>query len=174
MNLLYRLLNAAERRYRLKKTKMIKRQFKYCGSNVFIDSSCSILVPPGLEIGDNSSISSFTTIYAAFGVKIGSDVLISSNCGISSINHIRNSYRRRLDPNDTGQFSKPVVIGNNVWIGMNVCVLPGVHIGENSIIGAGSVVTKDIPENEVWVGNPARRISAIDLKQSRHLPVIVM
>jgi acetyltransferase-like isoleucine patch superfamily enzyme len=167
MNLYYRLLHAAERRYRLKKTEMMKSQLKFCGRNVFIDPSCNILVPAELEIGDNSSVSSFTTIYAPFGVKIGRDVLISSNCGISSINHIQNSRHRRLDPDDRGQFSKPVIIGDNVWIGMNVCVLPGVIIGENSIIGAGSVVTKNIPENEVWVGNPARRISVIDLKQAR-------
>jgi galactoside O-acetyltransferase len=59
------------------------------------------------------------------------------------------------------QFSFPVTIGDDVWIGANVVVLPGVAIGKNSIIGAGSVVTKDIPENVVAAGNPWRVLREI-------------
>lgn len=55
-----------------------------------------------------------------------------------------------------GEASKPIVIGNNVWLGGGAVVLPGVTIGDNSVIGAGSVVTKDIPANVVAVGNPGR------------------
>ena len=76
-----------------------------------------------MEIGDNSSISSYTTIYAAFGVKIGKNCLISSNCGISSINHIQNSLNRRRDERE-GLFCKSVIIGDNVWIGMNAAFFP--------------------------------------------------
>jgi acetyltransferase-like isoleucine patch superfamily enzyme len=115
-----------------------------------------------MEIGDNSSISSYTTIYAAFGVKIGKNCLISSNCGISSINHIQNSHNRRQDDKE-GLFCKPVTIGDNVWIGMNACILPGVEIGDNSIIGSGSVVTRNVPANEVWAGNPAHFVKKLDL-----------
>ena len=59
------------------------------------------------------------------------------------------------------EFSKPVIIGDNLWIAMNVCILPGVVIGYNSIIGAGSVVTKNISPNEIWVGNPAKYIKTL-------------
>lgn len=59
------------------------------------------------------------------------------------------------------QYNRPVYIGRNVWIGADVCVLPGVTIGENSVIGAGSVVTKDIPANVVAVGNPCRVLRGI-------------
>lgn len=140
---------------------ILKERFKYCGSNVRIDQTCHILVPENMEIGDNSSISSYTTIYATFGVKIGRNCLISSNCGISSYNHIQNSTNRYADRANDKDYSKPVEIGDNVWIGMNAAILPGVSIGNNSIIGSGSVVTKNIPENEIWVGNPARFIKKI-------------
>ena len=54
------------------------------------------------------------------------------------------------------EFAKPITIGNNVWIGGNVCVMPGVTIGDNVVIGAGSVVVKDIPSNVAAVGNPCK------------------
>ncbi|WP_291276047.1 acyltransferase [Flavobacterium sp.] len=136
---------------------------KSCGENVNIDPTCTIIIPENMEIGDNCLISSHTTIYATFGVKIGKNTMISSNCGISSYNHKQNSLNRLADVNEDFKFSKPVNIGNNVWIGMNSCILPGVTIGDNSIIGSGSVVNKNIPANEVWVGNPARYIKTLTI-----------
>ena len=59
-------------------------------------------------------------------------------------------------------FGGGIFIGNNVWIGANCCILPNVHIGDNCVIGAGSVVTKDIPSNSVAAGNPAKVIKKID------------
>ena len=59
------------------------------------------------------------------------------------------------------EFAKPITVGDNVWIGGNVVVLPGVTIGSNSVIGAGSVVTKDIPSNVVAVGNPCKVIKEL-------------
>ena len=58
--------------------------------------------------------------------------------------------------------TKPIKIGNDVWIGVNVTILPGVTIGENAVVGAGAVVTKDVPDNAVVVGNPARVIRYLD------------
>lgn len=150
---------------RLLKQEKIRRQkqlMKYCGNNIFLDDTCHIIVPQQFEIGDNSSISSYTTIFATFGVKIGCNCLISSNVGISSYNHVQNSINRRDVENEDYKYSKPVTIGNNVWIGLNACILPGVTIGNNSIVGSGSVVTKNIPDNEIWVGNPAKFIKKIN------------
>ncbi|MDB5012127.1 MAG: acetyltransferase with multiple hexapeptide repeat domain [Daejeonella sp.] len=165
MNLFFRLIFRLERLVHAERVKRLKRLLKYCGENVFIDRSCHILVPQQLQIGDNTSISSYCTIYAAFGVYIGKNCLISSNCGISSINHIQNSLIRHVDDENIN-YSKPVYIGNNVWVGMNACILPGVHIGENSIIGSGSVVTKNVPANEIWVGNPARFVRKINILEN--------
>ncbi|NCD67812.1 acyltransferase [Mucilaginibacter agri] len=163
LNLLYRLIFKVEKIITKKKENQLKSAFKYCGENIRLENNCHIIVPGNFEIGDNSSISSFTTVYATFGVKIGKNCLISSNCGISSYNHIMESGDRPADSGRDVEFSKPVTIGDNVWIGMNSCILPGVSIGSNSIIGSGSVVTKNVPSDEVWVGNPARFIKKLTI-----------
>jgi maltose O-acetyltransferase len=141
----------------------IKRRLKFCGKKVIIYPSCQIIVPEEMEIGDNSSIAPYTTIYARFGVIIGKNCLISSNCGISSYNHVQNSSDRPGNTHEDYKYSKPVKIGDNVWIGMNACILPGVEIGDNSIIGSGSIVTKNIPPNEIWIGNPARFVRKLNI-----------
>ena len=89
------------------------------------------------------------------GIWIGSGALIGHNTVIATLNHgCLPQERHDLIP-------KPVHIGKNVWIGSNSTILPGVTIGDNAIIGAGSVVTKDIPENMIAVGCPARVIRSI-------------
>ena len=163
MQILYRIYFKFEKIIKSAREKRLKTSLKFCGKNVIIDGSYNILVPQQFEIGSNSSISSFTTIYFAYGIKIGENFSISSNCGISSVNHIQNATNRRLYDDDNSLYSKSVFIGNNIWIGMNACILPGVSIGDNSIIGSESVVTKDIPPNEIWVGNPARFIRKLNL-----------
>ena len=159
--MLYRIIFKIEKIINKKREKTLHRRLKYCGQNIRLDKTCHIIVPENMSIGHNTSISSYTTIYATFGVSIGDNCLISSNCGISSYNHILNSYNRHKQVDEDFKYSKPVHIGNNVWVGMNVCILPGVKIGDNSIIGSGSVVTKDVPSNEIWVGNPAKFIKRI-------------
>ena len=161
--ILFRIYFKLEKIINSELEKRLKASLKFCGENVYIDGTCNILGSHEFEIGNNSSISSFTTIYSTYGIKIGENCLISSNCGISSVNHIQNATNRRLYDDDNSPYSKSVCIGNNVWIGMNACILPGVSIGDNSIIGSGSVVTKNIPPNEVWVGNPARFMKKLDL-----------
>ena len=169
MKILYKILLRLQKKVRDARVTQLKKSLKSCGTNVFIDSSCLILPPAGLVIGDNSSISAFTTIYAQYAVTIGDNCLVSSNCGISSYNHIQSSNNRRRDEDQDHKFSKSVSIGNNVWIGMNASILPGVKIGDNSIVGSGSVVTRNIPPNEIWAGNPARSIKVLETMQSRKI-----
>ncbi|MCJ7826813.1 MAG: sugar O-acetyltransferase [Demequinaceae bacterium] len=90
-------------------------------------------------------------------ITIGNDVLIGPNVQFLTPSHPIDPERRR----DKLESAKPIVIGNNVWLGGGVIVLGGVTIGENSIIGAGAVVTKDIPANVIAVGNPARVIREV-------------
>lgn len=160
----YRILSYFKRELGYFYVNEMKSQFIKCGDNVHIHSTCTVLVPSKMSIGSNSSISAYTTIFAGSGVIIGKDCLISSNCSISSVSHTQEAVIRYNDDPPEMTKSKLVVLGDNVWIGMNACILPGVEIGSNSIVGAGSVVTKNIPANQVWVGNPARFIKELSLK----------
>lgn len=161
--LFYRTLSFLNRELGYFQINELKSRFSGCGKNVHIHSTCTVLVPEMMNIGDNSSISAYTMIFAGCGVTIGKDCLISSNCSISSVSHTQEALIRYNDDPPEMTKSKPVIIGDNVWIGMNACILPGVEIGKNSIVGAGSVVTKNIPANQVWVGNPARFIKSLSL-----------
>lgn len=105
------------------------------GKDVFINSGCCFQDQGGIEIGD--------------GCLIGQQVVLAT------LNH-------DLNPNCRGDMiPAPIKIGNRVWIGAHVTVLPGVTIGDNSVVGAGAVVTKDVPPNVVVVGNPARIVKYI-------------
>ena len=161
MKILHKIFFRFEKLIIAERKKIVLDNLQKCGANVRIDHTCHIIVPQKVEIGDNTSISSYTTLYGTFGIKIGCNCLISSNCGISSYNHIVNSSNRYIDIAEDYKYSSPVIIGNNVWIGMNACILPGVSIGDNSIIGSGSIVTKNVPANEIWVGNPAHFVKKI-------------
>ena len=87
-------------------------------------------------------------------VKFGDNVFIAPGCGFYTAGHPLDVEQR----NRGLEYARPISIGNNVWIGAHVCVLPGVMIGNNCVIGAGSVVNKDIPAGTLAVGNPCRVI----------------
>lgn len=92
-------------------------------------------------------------------VTIGDDCFIGPNVSIYTACHSTDPVER----NTRNEWARPVSIGHNVWIGGSVTILPGVTIGNNVTIGAGSVVTKDIPDNVVAVGNPCRVIKQLDV-----------
>jgi acetyltransferase-like isoleucine patch superfamily enzyme len=111
-----------------------------------------------IEIGCNSGFSG-TTISCYNSIIIGDGVLFGANTVITDFDwHNINPMIRHLEYIDN---SKPVVIDNNVFIGLGTIILKGVHIGKNSIIGAGSVVTSDIPENVIAAGNPCKILKEI-------------
>lgn len=115
-----------------------------------------------LIIGKNVQINDYVHISARERIEIRDNVLIASKVFISDLDHGCYSSNEFFDiniiPKERKLFSKPVIIQKNVWIGENVSILSGVEIGENSVIGAGSVVTKNIPKNTIVVGNPAKVI----------------
>jgi acetyltransferase-like isoleucine patch superfamily enzyme len=110
-----------------------------------------ILFKQNITIGNRSApgINSNCYIQARNGIKIGDNFRIGPGVGLISANHSETDYDQHND-------SKPITIGNNVWIGMNSVVLPGISIGDNVMIGANSVVTKDIPSDVVAAGNPCK------------------
>lgn len=111
-----------------------------------------------IEIGDNFYANHNLVILDAAKVIFGNNVFIGPNCSFYTVNHPLD-YETR---NKGLEYAKRITVGNNVWMGGNVVVLPGITIGDNSVIGAGSVVTKDIPSNSVAVGNPTKVIKVLN------------
>ena len=121
----------------------------------FVDRGCSI------TIGNNVGISQ-TALIAHADITIGDNVKIGGGtCVYTSDFHSLNSELRRTGEDLKNRKSAPVTIEHDVFIGARCIILKGVTIGENSIVGAGSVVTKSIPANEIWAGNPAKFIRKI-------------
>ena len=113
-----------------------------------------------VKIGKNVIIMNGFQCMSAGGLTIEDNTMISLNCTIATNNH--DMYDRYVIT------CKPVHIKKNVWIGVNVTILPGVTVGENAVIGAGAVVTKDVPDNAVVVGNPARVIKYLDAEKFKN------
>ena len=113
-----------------------------CGRNIHIEKN--VFINSGCRFQDQG------------GVYIGENSLIGHNVVIATLNHEMDPYHRAdLHP-------KPIYIGKRVWIGSGSILLPGVRIGDNSIVGAGSVVTKDVPPNTIVAGNPAKFIKNLN------------
>ena len=110
-----------------------------------------------IEIGENFYSNHNLIILDGNKVKFGDNVFIAPNCSFYTAGHPLDVETR----NRGLEYAKPIEVGNNVWIGGNVAVLPGVKIGDNVVIGAGSIVTKDIPSNVVAYGNPCRPVKHI-------------
>lgn len=104
-----------------------------------------------ISVGNNAAPGRNGSCYiqARNGIKIGHNLRMGPSCGLISSNHDVNDY-------DQWNPARPIEIGNNVWLGMSVIVMPGVKIGNNVVIGANSVVTKDIPSNSIAYGNPCK------------------
>ncbi len=108
-----------------------------------------------IRIGKNVFINHSCTMMDRGGITVGDDCFLGPNVSLITTNHGLSPEERRTIIN------KPIIIGNNVWIGAGAIVLPGVTVGDNAVIGAGSVVTGDVPENTVVVGNPAKIIKTV-------------
>jgi len=137
------------------------------GVNVRLDATAHRGNTPVLLIGRHVQINDSVHIGAIEQVVIGDYTLIASRVFISDHNH--GSYQIRdpasapdTPPAERPLSSKTVHIGCNVWLGEQVCILPGVTVGDGAIVGANSVVTHDIPANSIAAGNPARVIRVFD------------
>lgn len=127
------------------------------GEGTVINPPIFTILADKVKIGKNVVIMNGFQCMSAGGLTIEDDTMISLNCTIATNNH--DFYERHIIT------CKPVHIKKNVWIGVNVTILPGVTIGNNAIVGAGAVVTKDIPDNAVVVGNPAKVIKYLDAEK---------
>lgn len=128
------------------------------GERAIIERGADIRSHQGgqIEIGDRTHIGPYTCL-SGRSIKIGQDCLIASHVGIYANNHIFTDPNCRI--NQQGRSYRGIVIEDNCWLGTGAKVLDGVTIGQGSVIGAGAVVTKDIPAYSVAVGTPARVIA---------------
>lgn len=135
-----------------------KSLVKYIGNKVVILSGTKIIGPNNLEIDDHTWIGHNCFIMAGADIYIGKWCQIANNVIITSTNHKinGNKYFGNVEV-------KEIYIGNNVWIGSNAIILPGVKIGDNCVIAAGAVVTKDVPRNKIYGGVPAKEIKDLTL-----------
>lgn len=119
---------------------------------------------PKVKIGKNCYIGFFFSLLAGDDIEIEDDVLVASNVLISSENHSINPEDEKSYM-DQDLLVSPVRIGQGTWIGEKVIILPGVTIGKKCVVGAGSIVTKSIPDYSIAVGNPARIIKKYDFNK---------
>lgn len=118
-----------------------------------------------IEVGKNFFANYNCTLLDVAKIKIGDNCMMAPNVAIYTAGHPVHPLTRSSDY----EFGKEVTIGDNVWLGGNVIICPGVHIGNNAVIGAGSVVTKDIPDWSIAAGNPCKVIRTITDADKRML-----
>lgn len=132
----------------------LKRFLAEIGENGIVHSPFHCDYGYNIKIGNDFFANMNLVILDGAKVTIGNNVYIAPNVGIYTAGHPFDVRQR----NEGLEYAYPVTIGNNVWIGAHVAILPGVNIGENTVIGAGSVVSRDIPSGVLAVGNPCRVI----------------
>lgn len=140
-----------------KKERILDRLLMFRGENTWIEANFFCDYGYNIIIGDNFYSNHNLVILDCAEVTFGNNIFIGPNCGFYTAGHPVDAEQR----NQGLEYAKPIKIGSNVWIGGNVCVMPGVTIGDNVVIGGGSVVVKDIPSGTVAVGNPCRVIREI-------------
>ncbi|MBC2403604.1 sugar O-acetyltransferase [Clostridium saccharobutylicum] len=140
-----------------KRNDIIKNLFGKTGESFFIEPPFRCDYGYNIEIGENFYSNYNCIILDCAKVTIGNNVFLAPNVGIYTAGHPIH-YEPR---NEEYEYAFSISIGNNVWIGGNTVINPGVNVGDNCVIGSGSVITKDIPANCIAVGNPCRVIREI-------------
>lgn len=153
-------LNQLQPSKREDRNQIFHELFHSVGDNVWIESPFNCDYGYNITVGDYFYANTNCTILDCAKVTIGDNVLVGPNVSFYTPNHAIDADERKIGYEQ----SLPITIGDNVWIGGSVTIIPGVTIGNNTIIGAGSVVTKDIPDNVVAAGVPCNVIRTITEK----------
>ncbi len=154
---LYFKLNSLPPSKNDERNEIVRKLFGKIGKVFTIRSTFFCDYGYNIEAGENFYVNHNCTILDCAKVTFGDNVFIAPNCGFYTAGHPIDAQER----NSGLEFGYPIKVGNNVWFGGGVSVMPNVTIGDNVVIGSGSVVTKDIPSNVVAVGNPCRVIREI-------------
>lgn len=139
------------------RAKILAELFEKVGEHVSFSTGFKCEYGFNIQVGNNFFANFDCIILDCAEVIIGDNVLFGPRVGLYCANHAIDAKERQMG----GCYAKPIKIGNNVWIGAGVNITPGVTIGDNTIIGTGSVVTKDIPANVIAAGVPCKVIREI-------------
>lgn len=139
---------------------LLKQILGKTGSEIVVEQPFQCDYGYNIEVGENFYANHNLVILDPAKVSFGNNVFVGPNCSFCTPEHPLDAERR----NKGLEYAYKITVGNNVWFGANVVVLGGVTIGDNAVIGAGSVVTKDIPTNVVAVGNPCNVIKKLPIK----------
>ena len=159
--------NATDLADTARRQELLRDMLGHVGQAVHVDMDFHCEYGRNIFVGDRVIINMNCTFVDNHRIDIGNDVLIASNVQIYTATHSTRVGERMAEPQDGGgvacyTLARPVRIEDGAWIGGGAILLPGVTIGRNSVVGAGSVVTRSIPANCVAVGNPCRVIRQID------------
>ncbi|MFF1831540.1 sugar O-acetyltransferase [Paenarthrobacter sp. NPDC058040] len=141
-----------------KAQEVLRQLLGFVGDEVHVRAPIFVDYGSNISIGDGTFINYNLTALDVAPIRIGRNCQIGPNVQLLTPTHPVEAGPRR----DKLEAAKPITIGDNVWLGGGVIVLPGVSIGDDSVIGAGSVVTKDIPAGVVAMGAPARPVKAVE------------
>lgn len=130
----------------------VKLYIDRCGCDVDVGRKAKLTAK--LQLGDRSSVGDFSHLQG--DITIGNDVMMAPRCALIADNHRHSDLSRPM--NTQGTTEQKIIIGNDVWLGYGVIVLPGVTVGDGAILAAGAVVTKDVAPYSIVGGNPARLI----------------
>ena len=140
-----------------KRIKLLKGLFGSTGENVYVEPNIRVDYGYNIFVGENFFANFDCVILDICEVRFGDNCLLGPSVHIYTATH-------PIDPNERNsgkEYAKPIIFGDNVWIGGSSVINPGVKIGDNVVIASGSVVTKDVPNNVVVGGNPAKIIKKI-------------
>lgn len=153
--------NATMSREGEKRAVILGKLLDTCTNNTFIEPNFQCDYGFNIHVSGLLVMNFNCVLLDTCKITIGDNAFIGPNTCITTASHpIMHKERMKTS------FGKPVIIGNNVWIGANCTILPGVIIGDGAVIGTGSVVTKDIPDYVIAVGNPAKVLRAITERDS--------
>lgn len=147
-----------------KRNEILKSLLAQVGENCYVEPPLHANWGKNTHFGNNVYANFNLTLVDDTDIFVGDNVMFGPNVTLATAGHPINPELRIK----AAQFNIPITIGNNVWLGAGVIVMPGVNIGDNSVIGAGSVVTKDIPANVVAVGNPCRVMREINERDKKY------
>lgn len=134
----------------------VKQLLVSCGKSVIIKNKCYFGDGSRLSVGSFSQLGQNSRLNGT--ITLGDYIMMGPDVVMMAVTHDVSDTTKPMIDHSNPSVENPIIIGNNVWIGTRVIIMPGVNIGENSIIGAGAVVTKSFPPNSIIAGVPAKLI----------------